>query len=61
MIDLKELRNSCIQRRIPLISIATEDFLVQLLKMYQPKNIVEFGSAHGYSALVLGQLIQDRN
>jgi hypothetical protein len=41
MLDLSDLRKSCEERHIPLISIQTQDFLVSWLNNHQPKRVLE--------------------
>lgn len=57
---LYELRNSCAQRSIPCISIATEQFLVDYLLAHKPKRCLELGSAVGYSGLLMADLVGQR-
>jgi hypothetical protein len=38
---LLDLRKSCEDRHIPLISIQTQDFLVEWLERNQPKRVLE--------------------
>jgi predicted O-methyltransferase YrrM len=43
--NLSNLRKSCIDRDIPIISIETECFLWDLLEQHKPKICLEIGSA----------------
>jgi len=54
---LKELRKSCESRRIPIISVATEQFLWKLLKKHKPKICLEIWGAVGYSSIYMGNII----
>lgn len=54
------MRDSCIKRRIPLISAATEQYLIQYCISYHPNYIVEFGAAVWYSTCVLQSCISQR-
>ncbi len=54
---LKKLRRSCEERRIPLISLATEKFLWKLLRKHKPKICVEIWGAVGYSSIYMGGII----
>jgi predicted O-methyltransferase YrrM len=54
---LKQLRQSCEARRIPLISPETQNFLVQKLQDTKPQQVLEIGAAIGYSSIVIGQTI----
>jgi len=57
MDTLKALRKSCEARKIPLISLATEEFLTKLLKKHKPKICVEIWGAVGYSSIYMGGII----
>jgi predicted O-methyltransferase YrrM len=57
---LNELRNKCKQRNIPIISVATEDFLMKILKKYRPKVCLEIGGAVGYSGIFMAEIIKQR-
>ena len=54
---LADLRKSCEERHIPLISIQTQDFLVGWLERNQPKRVLEIWSAVWYSSIVISQTI----
>jgi hypothetical protein len=41
MLDLSDLRKSCEERHIPLISIQTQDFLISWLNKHQPERVLE--------------------
>ena len=58
---LQEMRRSCEQRDIPIISQATERFLHKFLEEQKPNICLEFGGAVGYSGISLAQKIQARN
>ncbi len=57
---LAQLRQSCEQRHIPLISKETQAFLVSWLERHQPKNVLEIWAAVWYSGIVISQTIQQR-
>jgi predicted O-methyltransferase YrrM len=57
---LDQLRALCESRHIPLISQETQTFLEQLLAAKQPKNILEIGTAVGYSSIVIAETLQTR-
>ena len=59
MLDLSELRKSCEDRHIPLISIQTQDFLIPWLERNQPKRVLEIWSAVGYSSIIIWQTISN--
>ncbi len=50
--DMQRLRKFAVEHHIPIIQHETEKFLSQIIKMNHPKNILEIGTAMGYSALV---------
>ena len=60
MESLKELRKSCESRRIPIISLATENFLWKLLRKHKPKVCLEIWGAVGYSSIYIGNIINTR-
>ena len=49
--DLAALRHSNEKEGVPLILSETEEILGMLLSLTSPKNILEIGTAHGYSSL----------
>lgn len=57
MESLKELRVYCESRRIPIISLATEEFLWKLLRKHKPKICLEIGGAVGYSSIYVAGVI----
>ena len=57
---LAELRKSCEERHIPLISIQTQDFLIAWLERNQPKRVLEIWSAVWYSSIVISKTIAER-
>jgi len=60
MFSLSQLRSSCEERNIPLISKATENFLSEILQKYKPKICVEIGGAVGYSSIFTAGLLRQR-
>lgn len=56
---LEELRNKCVEGRIPLILPETEDFLKVLLSITRPRGILEVGTAWGYSSALFAKLLPD--
>lgn len=54
---LKTLRKTCEERKIPIISLATEKFLWKLLRKYKPKICLEIWGAVGYSSMYIGGII----
>lgn len=53
-------RQSCIERSIPCITLATQDTLLPLLLQRRPHNCLEIGSAVGYSLCWTAATIQSR-
>lgn len=53
---LQKLKQSWLQRNIPNISEQNADFLRWLIREKSPKNILEIGTANGYSALQFASL-----
>lgn len=60
MFSLSHLRALCEERKIPLISQATENFLWEILQKYKPKICLEIGGAVGYSAIFTAGLVHQR-
>ena len=56
--NLKDLRVSCMDRNIPIISIETETFLWNLLNERKPKFCLEIGSAVWYSTIFIANTIK---
>ena len=57
---LSDLRKSCEDRHIPLISVQTQDFLVEWLERNQPKRVLEIWSAVWFSSIVIWRTISER-
>src|SRR5690625_5126546 len=49
--SLEELEIYAKKERIPIMEPISINFLKQLIRLYRPKNILEIGTAIGYSAL----------
>ena len=60
MLDLSDLRKSCEDRHIPLISVQTQDFIINWLERNQPKRVLEIWAAVWYSSIVISQTISKR-
>lgn len=45
------------EHHVPIISRDSLDFLVLLLKLRKPKRILEFGTAIGYSAIIMASVL----
>ncbi|VYT14478.1 cobalt-precorrin-6Y C(15)-methyltransferase [Anaerococcus vaginalis] len=50
--DFIELRNYGIENNIPIMKLETKEFLKTLISISKPKNILEIGTAIGYSSLL---------
>src|SRR5699024_8116715 len=48
---MKELQRYAIEHHVPIMEPVSMNFLTQLVRMKQPKRILEIGTAIGYSAL----------
>ena len=57
---LSNLRKSCEDRHIPLISIQTQDFIINRLERNHPKRVLEIWSAVWYSSIIISQTISKR-
>jgi len=57
---LLNLRKSCEERHIPLISKETQSFLVSWLNRHQPKRVLEIWSAVWFSSIVIWKTISER-
>ena len=57
---LSDLRKSCEDRHIPLISVQTQDFIISWLERNQPKRILEIWSAVWFSSIIISKTIQRR-
>ena len=53
--DFVELRNFGIENNIPIMKLETKEFLKNLVTIQKPKNILEIGSAIGYSSLLFSK------
>ncbi|WP_276877326.1 O-methyltransferase [Anaerococcus hydrogenalis] len=53
--DFVELRKFGIENNIPIMKLETKEFLKNLLTIQKPKNILEVGSAIGYSSLLFSK------
>lgn len=53
--ELKELEKYAKENHIPIIEPEVAQLIRVLLKMNRPKNILEIGTAIGYSAIVMGK------
>lgn len=53
--DFIELRNYGIENNIPIMKLETKEFLKSLVLISKPKNILEIGTAIGYSSLLFSK------
>jgi len=49
------------KNHIPIIDKLTASFYVQLLQIKKPKNLLEIGTAIGYSAILAAQVLSDES
>ena len=56
---LTELEKWALKERVPIIRKETQSFLKMLLVMKQPEHILEVGTAVGYSALLMAQVMPE--
>ncbi len=58
--ELKKIHASARERNIPIIQDAELDLFIKTLKDVKPKNILEIGTAIGYSALIMATYSQGK-
>lgn len=58
---LAQLRKQCHERRVPIISEATEQYLRELLRTHTPKKVLEIWTAVGYSSCMISGEIASYN
>lgn len=58
---LLAIRNMAEENHIPIIEKATEDFLKFIISIKDPENILELGTAVGYSAIVMAEAAKNIN
>ena len=56
---LTELRKKAEEENVPIIRKEMESFIRVILELKKPKNILELGSAIGYSAILMSECIDD--
>lgn len=54
----EEIREDALQDNVPIIKRDAESFLKSLLLMKRPKRILEVGTAVGYSAILMAEVLQ---
>ena len=57
--DFFELKKKAIKNEVPIIRDETKQFLIMILKILNPKKILEIGTAIGYSALIMKKYTVD--
>jgi len=57
--ELAELRRESENKLIPIILTDAETFLMNILRMKQPKRILEIGTAVGYSASCMAEVLPE--
>lgn len=53
----QRLENDALEERIPILDRVSMQFLLQLIRLQQPKRILEVGTAIGYSALRMHEVV----
>ena len=51
--ELKNIKDNAKKYSIPIIRTESHKYLVDMIKKYQPKNILEIGTAVGYSGILM--------
>ena len=54
-------RQKCMERKVPIISQATEEFVKQILNSQKPDLCLEIGSAVWYSGIFMSEILGQRN
>ncbi len=54
---LKELENFALEHKVPIVQKETAKFLELMITMNRPKKILELGTAIGYSAILMNQVL----
>ena len=50
--DFLDLREYALNNNVPIMNVETKEFIKKIIKIKQPKSIIEIGAAIGYSSLV---------
>ena len=58
--NLEQLRQQALQNNVPIIKSQVEQILKDYLNKTKPTNVIEIGSAIGYSTLVIAQEVSKR-
>src|SRR5699024_5170278 len=56
---VKKLEEYALENRVPIIDAPSMNLLLQLIRMHQPKRILEIGTAIAYSALRMHEIVPD--
>ena len=58
--DLLELEKFAIENRVPIIQKETAKFLEFMISMKKPNNILELGTAIGYSSILMSKTLNNK-
>ena len=58
-IELEKIKKKALEEKIPIIMDDTLEVISQILKEKSPKNILEIGTAVGYSAICFSEYLND--
>lgn len=58
--DLLELEKFAIENRVPIIQKETAKFLEFMISMKEPNNILELGTAIGYSSILMSKTLNNK-
>lgn len=56
---IRELEIEAEETEVPIIPLEVKSFLTTMLEMKPPKNVLEIGTAIGYSAILMSQYLQE--
>lgn len=59
--DINYLKKYALENDVPIIRDETRDFLRMILLLIKPKNILEIGTAIGYSTLIINNACNEAN
>lgn len=57
--ELEKIKQSALERNIPIIMDDTLEVIVKILKNVKPKKILEIGAAVGYSAMCFSEYLEE--
>lgn len=58
-LDINYLKKYALENDVPIIRDETRDFLRMILSLIRPKNILEIGTAIGYSTLIMHKVCKE--